>query len=119
MANFPRRVVHSRAMDVFAIRANSKTVPIASLTSADYKGWLAEQPKPTQAWLKAIEFKPDAGAIDDKASRRLVRGCAHFGIAEGQPCLRRQKAAQGISGRLLQRQHRHLRSRAAKACALV
>lgn len=50
-------------MDVFALRANSKTVPIASLTSADFKAWLADQPKSTQAWLKATEFKPDAGAI--------------------------------------------------------
>ncbi len=50
-------------MDVFATRANTKTVPIAALTSANYKAWLAEQQKPTQAWLKAIEFKPDGGAI--------------------------------------------------------
>ena len=50
-------------MDVFATRANTKTVPIAALTSAAYKSWLAAQPKPTQAWLKTIAFKPEAGMI--------------------------------------------------------
>jgi leucyl aminopeptidase len=50
-------------MDVFANRANSKTVPIAALTSAAYKTWLPQQPKPTQAWLKTIAYRPDTGAI--------------------------------------------------------
>ncbi len=50
-------------MDVFATRANPKTIPIAALPSASYKAWLAKQPKATQTWLKTIDFKPDAGVI--------------------------------------------------------
>jgi leucyl aminopeptidase len=50
-------------MDVFATRPNSKTVPITSLTSADYKAWLAKQPKATQVWLKTTDFKPEAGSV--------------------------------------------------------
>jgi leucyl aminopeptidase len=51
------------AMDNFAARANAKTIPIVALTRKAYKEWLAAQPKATQAWLKAIDFKPEAGNV--------------------------------------------------------
>jgi leucyl aminopeptidase len=47
-------------MDNFAARANAKTIPIVALTSNAYKDWHKRQPKATQAWLDATEFKPDA-----------------------------------------------------------
>jgi leucyl aminopeptidase len=50
-------------MDNFATRANAKTVPITPIARKDYKRWLGEQPKPTQTWLKATEFEPEAGHV--------------------------------------------------------
>lgn len=50
-------------MDNFANRANAKTIPIVALTSKAYKDWLKRQPKATQGWLEATEFKPDAGNV--------------------------------------------------------
>ncbi len=50
-------------MDNFATRTNAKTIPIALIGRKDYKRWLGEQPKPTQTWLKAIEFEPEAGQV--------------------------------------------------------
>jgi leucyl aminopeptidase len=50
-------------MDNFAARANAKTIPIVALTSKAYKDWHKRQPKATQAWLDATDFKPDSGNI--------------------------------------------------------
>ena len=50
-------------MDNFAAKANAKTIPIVALTSKAYKDWHKRQPKATQAWLEATEFKPDAGNV--------------------------------------------------------
>ncbi len=50
-------------MDNFATRANAKTVPITAIARKDYKRWLGGQSKPTQAWLKATEFSPEAGHV--------------------------------------------------------
>ena len=66
-------------MDNFALRANAKTIPIVALTSKAYKDWHKRQPKATQAWLTAIDFKPDAGAVAalpgrDGALGRVVLG---------------------------------------------
>src|SRR5262245_22128505 len=50
-------------MDNFAARANAKTIPIVALTSKAYKDCHKRQPKATQVWLDATEFKPDGGNI--------------------------------------------------------
>jgi leucyl aminopeptidase len=76
-------------MDNFATRANAKTVPITAVARKDYKRWLGEQPKPTQTWLKATEFEPDAGHIAlvpnrDGALARVVLG---LGSVDGCPVM--------------------------------
>src|SRR5262245_12528047 len=89
-------------MDVFATRANSKTVPIAALTSADYKVWLAEQPKSTQAWLKATEFKPEACSIALLPGRdgNLVRVVLGLGKPTRDPSKAAMWSFAALPGRL-------------------
>lgn len=89
-------------MDVFAARANSKTTPIAALTSAAYKTWLAAQPKPTQAWLKTIEFKPDCGAIALLPGRdgNLASVVLGLGKPTRDPCKAAIWSFAGLPGRL-------------------
>jgi leucyl aminopeptidase len=66
-------------MDTFAARANAKTLPISPVGRKDWKRWLGEQSKATQAWLKSTGFEPDAGNVAlvpgrDGALARVVLG---------------------------------------------
>ncbi|MCA9709831.1 MAG: hypothetical protein KDK70_28585, partial [Myxococcales bacterium] len=49
--------------DAYAARSNARTVPVSALTPKDYRGWLRKQSKPTTAWLKSLDFRPDLGKV--------------------------------------------------------
>ena len=49
--------------DCFAARSNARTVPVSAVTTDGYRAWLRAQTKATQAWLKSLDFKPDAGKV--------------------------------------------------------
>lgn len=66
-------------MDNFSTRANAKTISIVPLTRSTYKKWVKGQAKATQAWLKATDYKADAGQITlvpgrDGSVARVVLG---------------------------------------------
>ncbi|MFO7565451.1 MAG: leucyl aminopeptidase family protein [Enhygromyxa sp.] len=70
-------------MDNFALRANAKTTPIVALTSRAYKAWHKRQPKAAQAWLGAIDFKPDFGNVALMPARE--GGIARVVLGLGSP----------------------------------
>jgi leucyl aminopeptidase len=50
-------------MTCFVARPNANTVPVSAVTNDGFKEWLRRQPKLTQAWLKNLDFRPDAGKV--------------------------------------------------------
>ncbi|HEY0837441.1 MAG TPA: leucyl aminopeptidase family protein, partial [Azospirillum sp.] len=55
------------------------TVPVTPLTKADLPGWLAGQSAATAAWVKAVNFTAEAGAVallpgDDGRLGRVLAG---------------------------------------------
>jgi leucyl aminopeptidase len=47
----------------FAARPNAKTVPVSAVTTKGWEQWLRRQPKLAQAWLRSLDFRPDAGKV--------------------------------------------------------
>jgi leucyl aminopeptidase len=89
-------------MDNFALRANAKTIPIVALTSKAYKDWHKRQPKATQAWLSAIDFKPDAGNVAPLPARDggITKVVVGLGSPSSDPAKARIWAYAALPGKL-------------------